>query len=209
MIRFVKIVMENKDFYLSFDGSPNPPATDRLLATLERYEVKATFFMEGRRLEKEAGCARRVLAAGHDVGNHSYNHPEFDKISPEECVREVRMTQEIIHRELGFYPGMLRPPAGKITDDMVNTFTGLGFDVVLWSFSVRDWEGPDETAVAERILSQAHPGAIIACHDRVEWLARTLDIVIPALRRQGYVFRRISESGQKGLIRSGAIQVRT
>ena len=84
--------MQPKTFYLSFDGSPHPPATDRLLNALERYNIKATFFMEGRRLEKEADCARRVLAAGHDVGNHSYNHPEFDKIPIAECIKEVELT---------------------------------------------------------------------------------------------------------------------
>jgi peptidoglycan/xylan/chitin deacetylase (PgdA/CDA1 family) len=77
----------------------------------------------------------------------------------------------------------------------------MGFDIVLWSFSVRDWEGPDGKAVAERILSQARPDAIVAGHDRTEWLVDYLDIVIPALRSKGYIFRRISESGRKGVIR--------
>ncbi|NPV76712.1 MAG: polysaccharide deacetylase family protein [Anaerolineae bacterium] len=195
--------MSEKNFYLSFDGSPNPPATDRLLAALDHHQVKATFFMEGKRLEKEADCARRVLAAGHDVGNHSYNHPLFDTISLEECIHEVEMTQEIMRQELGFYPTLLRPPAGNLTEEVEKLFLSRGFDIVLWSYSIRDWEGPDAKAVSERILSQAFPGAIIACHDRVEWLVQTLDIVIPALRAEGYVFRKISESGKKGLIRSG------
>jgi peptidoglycan-N-acetylglucosamine deacetylase len=193
--------MTDKIFYLSFDGSPNPPATDRLLATLDKYNILATFFMEGWRLEKEAECARRVLAAGHDVGNHSYSHPEFDTISLDECLREVDKAQEIMHRELGLYPKMLRPPAGKLTDEVTNTFLKQGFDIVVWSYSVRDWEGPDAKAVSERILSQARPDAIIACHDRVEWLTETLDIVIPALRDQGYVFRRVSESGKHGIVK--------
>jgi peptidoglycan/xylan/chitin deacetylase (PgdA/CDA1 family) len=195
--------MVEKSFYLSFDGSPNPPATDKLLATLDRHGVKASFFMEGRRLETEADCARRVAAAGHDVGNHSYNHPLFDKIPIEECIREVEMTQEIMHKELGFYPTLLRPPAGKLTEEVQQVFLAKGFDIAVWSFSVWDWHGPDAEHVAERILFQAVPGAIIACHDRVEWLTQTLDIIIPALRADGYVFRRITESGKKGVIRSG------
>ena len=195
--------MKEKAFYLSFDGSPNPPATDRLLRTLQCHAVSATFFMEGRRLETEAECARRVLAAGHDVGNHSYNHLEFDSISIEECIREVEMTQQIMHRELGFYPNMLRPPGGFLTEEVERTLLAKGFDIILWSYSVRDWEGPDAEAVSKRIISHAVPGAIVACHDRVAWLTETLDIVIPHLRRDGYVFRRISESGKKGVVRIG------
>ena len=194
---------EEKVFYLSFDGSPNPPATDRLLNVLDSHQIQATFFMEGRRLEKEAECARRVQAAGHDIGNHSYNHPEFDKIPIDECIKEVEMTQAIIHKELGFYPKLLRPPSGYLTDIVETTFIQKGFDIVLWSYSVRDWEGPDAKSVAERILSQAFSGAIVALHDRTEWLIDILDLVIPSLRSRGYIFKRIAESGIKGLIKSG------
>jgi peptidoglycan/xylan/chitin deacetylase (PgdA/CDA1 family) len=192
-----------KDFFLSFDGSPNPPATDRLLNCLASYGIQATFFMEGRRLEKEADCARRVQAAGHDIGNHSYNHPEFDKISIQECIREVELTQAIIHTELSFFPSLLRPPAGLLTKEVEETFLARGFDIVLWSYSVRDWVGPDAKSVCQRILSQAVPGAIIALHDRTEQLIEILDIIIPKLKWDGFQFQKISESGKKGVIKFG------
>ncbi|MBW6473753.1 MAG: polysaccharide deacetylase family protein [Anaerolineaceae bacterium] len=195
--------MENKAFYLSFDGSPNPPATDRLLNCLSNYGILATFFMEGRRLENEADCARKVQAAGHDIGNHSYNHPEFDKISIQECIREVAFTQAIIHKELGFFPTLLRPPAGLLTKEVEETFLALGFDIVLWSYSVRDWEGPDAKSVAHRILSQAFPGAIIALHDKTEWLMEILDIIVPKLKLDGFHFQQISEIGKTGVIQFG------
>lgn len=195
--------VENKAFYLSFDGSPNPPATDRLLNRLSNYGILATFFMEGRRLETEADCARRVQSAGHDIGNHSYNHPEFDKIPIQECIREVAFTQAIIHKELGFFPTLLRPPAGLLTKEVEDTFLALGFDIVLWSYSVRDWEGPDAKSVAHRILSQAIPGAIIALHDKTDWLIEILEIIIPKLTLDGYTFRKISQIPKKGVIKIG------
>ena len=193
----------DKPFYLSFDGSPNPPATDRLLNALDAYKIKAAFFMEGRRLENEADCARRVQAAGHVIGNHSYNHPEFDKIPIDECIQEVELTQAIIKKELGFLPTHLRPPAGFLTSEVETTFLEKGFDIVLWSYSVRDWEGPDAKSVADRILSQAIPGAIIALHDRTEWLIDILDIIIPALIVKGYEFRKITQINKNGIIKIG------
>ena len=106
-----------------------------------------------------------------------------------------------MHQELGFYPTMLRPPAGLLTGEVEDTFLAKGFDIILWSYSVKDWEGPDALTVSKRILDQAFPGAIIACHDKVDWLIDTLDLIVPALRKEGYVFKRISESGQHGTIR--------
>lgn len=202
----MKLRMNNnpeKSFYLSFDGSPNPPATDRLLNALAAHQIKATFFMEGKRLETEADCARRVQLAGHDIGNHSYNHPEFDKIPIEECIREVNLTQEIIKKELGFYPTLLRPPSGLLTKEVEETFLALGFDIVQWTYSVRDWEGPDAKFITQKILRQALPGAIIALHDRTEFLIEILDAIIPALKSDGYIFKRITNSNQKGVIKFG------
>ena len=198
-----KSQIDVKPFYLSFDGSPNPPATDRLLNALDFYKIQAAFFMEGRRLENEADCARRVQAAGHVIGNHSYNHPEFDKIPIDECIQEVELTQAIINKELGFFPTLLRPPAGLLTKEVETTFLGKGFDIVLWSYSVRDWEGPDAKSVANRILSQAIPGAIIALHDRTEWLIDILDIIIPNLSAKGYEFRKITQINKNGIIKIG------
>lgn len=194
--------MNEKPFYLTFDGSPNPPATDKLLHKLDQFGIHATFFMEGRRLEKEADCARRVLAAGHDVGNHSYNHPAFDAISIENCIHEVEMTQAIITRELGFTPTLLRPPVGILPPQVGETFLARGFDIILWSYSVKDWEGPDVASVCNRILEPAYPGAIIALHDRYEGLVQTLNVVIPELLNKGYTFKKISDAAQHGIIKS-------
>jgi len=138
-----------KTFYLSFDGSPNPPASEGLLKKLEECNLPATFFMEGFRLEKDADCARCIQAASYDIGNHSYTHPEFDTISLEDCIWEVEMTQAIIHKELGFYPVIIQPPMGILTSEVEKTLLDMGFDIVLWSNSVRDWEGNDAASVAK------------------------------------------------------------
>ena len=127
--------------------------------------------------------------------------PNLIRSRLKECITEVEMTQAIMHKELGFYPTLLRPPAGLLTKEVEETFLAKGFDICLWSYSVKDWEGPNAAAVSKRILDQAFPGAIIACHDMVDWLIDTLDIIVPALRKEGYVFKKISESGQHGTIR--------
>ena len=76
-----------------------------------------------------------------------------------------------------------------------------GYTIVLWSYSIRDWEGPDAESIAQRLLSQARGEAIVVFHDRVTWNPDVLEIVIPALREQGYTFAKISEIANGGVIR--------
>lgn len=192
--------METKTFYLTFDGSPNPPGTDNVLAALARHGVQASFFMEGRRLVDQAECARRVMAAGHDVGNHSYNHPEFDTVPIEVCIEEVEKTDRIVFEKLGIKLHYLRPPAGKLTPAVENEFLQRGYDIVLWSYPIDDWITPDTAVLSERILKGARHEGIIVFHDRVEWVPQTLDIIIPRMKEQGYQFKKISESGRSGVI---------
>ncbi|HSM56299.1 MAG TPA: polysaccharide deacetylase family protein [Candidatus Sulfomarinibacteraceae bacterium] len=194
--------MCEKRFYLTFDGAPNPPGTDKILQVLAHHAVPAAFFMEGRRLETEAECARRVRDAGHDVGNHTYNHPTFDAISLAECLEEVTRTDDILEAELGRRPTLLRPPFGILTPATQQVLLERGYTIVLWSVSIRDWEGPDAGAIAQRLLQQVRDGAIVVFHDHVPWNPDALDIVIPALRDQGYTFGRISEIARgSGIIR--------
>ena len=106
-----------------------------------------------------------------------------------------------MHKELGFYPTMLRPPAGLLTKEVEETFLAKGFDISCGAIASRIGKDRMQLAVSKRILDQAFPGAIIACHDKVDWLIDTLDLIVPALRKEGYVFKKISESGQHGTIR--------
>ncbi len=181
-----------KEFFLTFDGAPNPPGTLRILDVLKRHNVKAGFFMEGRRLEDEGGCACRVLDGGHDVGNHSYSHPNFDEISLEAVVKEVEKTGDIIHKILGIRTDLIRPPAGRVTPDVHSLLTEMDYRVVLWSYSIKDWEGPDAVSLAERVIGGIHDQAIVVFHDRVPWVPETLERIIPEIKDMGYRFERIS-----------------
>ncbi len=178
-----------KKFYLTFDGAPNPPHTDHILEKLANHNVHATFFMEGRRVDEQPACAKRVLQAGHAVGNHSYTHPDFSTLSIAECDEEVQKTQDALRRNLGLEAKLLRPPFGKINEEVLRHFEQQGFTVALWSYSVKDWEGPDAEAVAGRVLGQlVEDEATIVLHDRVEWNPGVLDIIIPGILEKGYCF---------------------
>ncbi len=180
---------QDKRFYLTFDGAPHPPKTDRLLEKLAQHGIPATFFMEGKRVDDEPDCARRVQAAGHAIGNHSYTHPDFSTLSLSACEEEIQKAQAALSRHLGFTAKLLRPPFGKIQPEVLEHFEKQGFTIVLWDYSIKDWEGPSAEAIAQRVLSQLSANeAVIVMHDRVEWNPDVLDIIVPEIQRRGYRF---------------------
>ena len=190
-----------KSFYLTFDGAPNPPGTDNILKVLTAHEVLATFFMEGHRLEGSADCAARVLAAGHDVGNHTFSHQEFKDMPLESVLKDLERADDILYEKLGIRPRYCRPPFGTLTPEAEGAILDLGYTIVLWSYSNRDWETPDVDVLAERVLNGLRDEAIIVMHDRVPWVPETLVIIIPAIRSQGYEFKKISKKSNDRILR--------
>ncbi len=190
-----------KSFYLTFDGAPNPPGTDNILEVLSAHGCMATFFMEGHRVAVEADCAARVLAAGHDVGNHSNTHQEFYNLSVAEVRTELQQTDDILEKNIGIRTRFCRPPFGTMTPEIEASILDWGYTIVLWSYSNWDWETPEVEVLAERIINGLRNDAIIVMHDHVPWVPETLDIIIPAIRSQGYQFKRISEYGQGQILR--------
>ncbi len=180
--------MEKRTLHLTFDGAPNPPGTLNILEVLSRHKVKGTFFMEGHRMKEHADLVRRIRQEGHSVGNHSFSHTEFDRLTLEECLREVEDTDALFLEILGEPVQLFRPPSGILGEEVRKVLEDRGYRISLWSFSIRDWEGPDAAAVANRVLAGAHPDGIMVMHDRVEWNPEALDIVIPELKNQGYTF---------------------
>jgi peptidoglycan/xylan/chitin deacetylase (PgdA/CDA1 family) len=181
--------VEDKKFFLTFDGAPNPPHTDLLLDRLNTHGVKATFFMEGKRLEKEPECGRRVLAEGHIIGNHSYSHPDFSALTAEDQVEEILRAAGVISEVLGIKTPLVRPPFGIIDRAAEAQLRAAGYVLVLWDYSVKDWEGPDARSVADRVLGQLRAEeATIVLHDHVEINPAVLDIIIPGIKKRGYCF---------------------
>ena len=179
--------MQNKEFYLTFDGAVNPPGTLRILEVLKKHNVLATFFVEGHRIAGHENILRQMRDAGHHVGNHSFTHPDFSTISPEECLLEVQKTDEALFSALNLRTRLLRPPCGILPDDRCGLLEQEGYKICLWSISVKDWEGPDAQAVAQRTFELAREPAVTAVyHDHLETTADTVDILIPGLQNMGY-----------------------
>src|ERR1700685_2740033 len=152
---------------MTFDDGPSAENTPRLLDMLKQRNIKATFFLIGQNAAANPDLVRRILAEGHEIGNHSWTHPQLSKLSDDRVTEEITKTQAAIKNASGYTPVILRPPYGAITarqKDWIEKQFGLS--VIIWSVDPFDWKRPGASVIEQRILAGARPGAIILSQDR-------------------------------------------
>lgn len=186
---------------LTFDDGPSV-YTRQILDTLARYDVKATFFMIGRNVESHPDIARRVVAEGHAIGNHTYTHPLWAPAEPPAMFKkELDKTTIALQRATGVTPVYFRPPHGWRSPWMMGLARKQGYTVVTWTVSPDDWMAVNAKTIESRVLSKACGGAIILLHDGLEAkqdpkrreTVTALPAIIVALKERGYHFVTIPE----------------
>lgn len=181
---------------LTFDDGPHKKYTSQILDILAKYGVKATFFVVGRNCEKYPELVARELDEGHEVGNHTYSHPDIGTLNEGELVREVLGTEDILQELRGYRPRIFRPPAGKYNVSVDRIIARLNYIAVLWNVDTHDWKCPPAALIAKEILNKVKPGYIILMHDYVVGTSGTpeaLQIIIPKLLALDYCFVTVSE----------------
>lgn len=169
---------------LTFDDGPNAQVTPQVLDILARQQVKATFFIVGVHVPGNEELVRREHREGHEIGNHSWNHPDLSKLSPEEAQAQIDVTQRVIAGTGVPAPKILRPPYGAV-NDMVVARSKL--TIVRWNTDPEDWKLKDPAKIQEQILAHARPGAIILLHDIYPATVAALEPALQTLK-QHYQF---------------------
>lgn len=183
---------------LTYDDGPHPKFTPELLNVLDKYHVKATFFMVGARMEEYPDVVADVVKRGHVIANHTYSHPvDLQSSSLDKVVRELTKCDKIIEKMTGKSPMFFRPPKGKYDSAIVAVAQGLDCRTVLWTVSADNHTAPTPQLMAERVVKNVCPGAIVLAHDApygTRWkdVAAT-SIIIEKLRKQGYRFVTLPE----------------
>ncbi|SIT88642.1 polysaccharide deacetylase family protein [Edaphobacillus lindanitolerans] len=179
---------DGKYVALTFDDGPHPQVTPRVLETLEREDVKATFFMLGSQAEFYPDVARQVAEAGHEIGNHSDSHPDLTKFGIDGIRRQMVGSARKIEAATGVRPDVERPPYGAINDAVKQAASESGTPIVLWSVDSLDWKSRNAGAVNRLVSGRVHPGAIILMHDIHASTADALPQMIAELKAKGYQF---------------------
>ena len=191
-----RVETDEKVVALTFDDGPSPANTEAVLEVLARHGVKATFFMVGRNVEQHRELAARVLAEGHQLGNHSYSHERLVFKSPAFVEEEVSKTDTLL-REVGAQGDIpFRSPFGKKLLVLPWVLSRHGKTNVLFDVVPDDHATQDADLIAKRVLDEARPGSILLLHDGWARKPGTLEAtgrIIEALQARGYRFVTVSE----------------
>ena len=165
---------------LTFDDGPSPD-TLKILEILCSAEIKATFFVVGKEVEKYPEIAKKIVEEGHEIGNHSYSHPIYLFCTPAKTRRELEKTQEIIKNVVGFAPKIVRPPCGVRTPAYFDAAKNLGLTTIQWSDAGFDWKQITSKKICENILKTVQSDSIILLHDSDSRLKLNQDVTVNSL----------------------------
>ena len=177
----------NKVIALTFDDGPGP-YTAHLLDVLDQYGAKATFFLIGSKVSSQANVVRSSHARGHQLGNHSWSHPELPKLPVDQIAGEIDRTNDAIKQATGVTPAILRPPYGAVNGVVLEQLRLRGMSSILWSVDTRDWADRNSDIVCSRAVAGARPGAVILMHDIHQTSVGAVPCILSALKQQGYSF---------------------
>ena len=176
-----------KAVYLTFDDGPIPEVTPRVLEILDKYGVKATFFMVGENIDKHPEVFEQVVKAGHAIGNHTYNHMKGWRVSTATYLDNVRRWEEAVERNYpNGYPALVlnrfRPPYGRTWVWQRKAVKKTGYEIYLWDVLTRDYN-PCRTpeAMLKQIKRETRPGSIINFHDSIKSNERMLKVLPQAI----------------------------
>ncbi|GAB7386807.1 hypothetical protein BSNK01_06430 [Bacillaceae bacterium] len=149
---------------LTFDDGPDAVYTPQILDVLKKHNVKATFFLVGNRSQAHPEIVRRIVAEGHEIGNHSWNHANLPKLSDADFHWQVQKTDDFLYRLTGYRPKLFRAPYGAVNEEQIKWLAAKGYKVIGWNVDSLDWKGLSKEAVSDNVLSNITPGAIILQH---------------------------------------------
>lgn len=186
---------QEKVIALTFDDGPWPSNTPKVLDILKKNNIKATFFMVGEAIKDHPQLAKRVVAEGHVVANHTWHH-WYHKLSPSAAAREIDDTTELIYKTTGVKTPLFRPPGAVMNNGVADYAKQKNYALIMWSNDPMDYRPLSAQELVKNVIRKAHPGAIVLMHDgggNHPATVKALPQMIAELKELGYRFVTVPE----------------
>lgn len=197
---------QDKTVAISFDAAWGNEDTQTLLDILNKYGVKATFFVVGAWADKYPESVKAISDAGNEVMNHSDDHAHFSKLSSEDITANINSANDKIEAVTGVRPTLFRCPYGEYDDHVISAVNAMGMKAIQWSVDSLDWRGDSAKDITDRVLKNVKPGSIILFHNAAENTPEALPGILESLIADGYSIVPVSQlllSGESTIDASG------
>ena len=183
------IDINKKMIALTFDDGPNYN-TSKILEILNKYNVRATFFVLGSKINHNEKIIKTMDEYGMEIGNHTYSHKLMTSMSNLDIIKEVEDTSDLIYNIVGKYPNLVRPSYGSFNKKIKES---INMPIIIWNIDTLDWKSHNSKKIVSRVMNKVSDGDIILMHDIYSATVKAVDILVPKLISEGYQLISVSE----------------
>jgi peptidoglycan-N-acetylglucosamine deacetylase len=184
---------KEKKIALTFDVSLGDDNTSKLLDILDKYNVKATFFLVGAWINDNEALVKDMVKRGHELGNHTNMHPDMNKITKAKLIEEIMTCDAKILSITGTSTKLFRFPEGAYNDNVINTVEATRHYCVQWDVDSIDWKENGANIEYNRVIKKTKPGSILLFHNTAKYTPETLPRIIEKLQSEGYEFVKVTD----------------
>ncbi|WDV44748.1 polysaccharide deacetylase family protein [Clostridiaceae bacterium M8S5] len=192
---------KEKVIAISFDAAWGADHTLSILDTLDKYNIKTTFFLVKFWAEKYPEMVKEIHKRGHEIGNHSSTHPHMTKLSKENIIKELKGTELLVKKLTGQRTIVFRPPFGDYNDRLIKTCREQGYYVIQWDVDSLDWKSYGVQPVVDKVTRNVKNGSIVLFHNNSKYVEQFLPLILDKLTKQGYKIVPVSHLIYKGEFR--------
>jgi len=189
----VELPPGEKKAALTFDAAWGNEDTSTLIEILERYQVKATFFVIGQWAEKYPESVKELHEAGHDIMTHSYRHDHYTQLTSEQMIQDVEHSSRVIRELTGIQPVLFRAPYGDYNSKVVDSMKNAGYYTIQWDVDSLDWKDLSASEITQRVLEKVTSGSIILFHNAAKHTPEALPGIIESLQTDGYTLCKVAD----------------
>lgn len=178
---------------LTFDDGPHPQNTVKILDILSKYNAKATFFMLGENVERNNWIPKRIIDQGSEIGTHTWNHKNLNKLNKEEILNQITSSSNKINEFSNIEVKYFRPPYGNVNEQVKQVAREQNKYIILWNVDTEDWKSKNAEMVTNHVLENVKDGDIVLMHDIYLSTVEACEKIVEELTNRGYRLVTISE----------------
>lgn len=193
LLPIYNVETDEKKIAISFDAAWGNEDTQKLIDIMDKYGIKATFFVVGEWVDKYPESVEALAKAGHSIQNHSDTHPHLTEISKDEVVSQIEKCNDKVEKITGVRPTLLRAPYGDYNDSVIETIGELNMYPIQWDVDSLDWKEYDAKTIYDKVVPKVGCGSIVLFHNAALHTPEALPSIIEKLQDDGYSFVKITD----------------